>query len=138
MANRRCRALHIRVREADRDPLLNQCLLSQYSVGIPSTSLYSTYPDAKGEKATVVQVVFCSASEYAHIVQVLRHQVSLLQWLAGNPAKWNIPNGVPYARRNVSMTLRPERVNDFAAPGVMNLLRRVLASSGWRSPRVVG
>ena len=31
-----------------------------------------------------------------------------------------------------------ERVNDFAAPGVMNLLRRVLSFSGWRSPMVVG
>jgi hypothetical protein len=31
-----------------------------------------------------------------------------------------------------------ERVNDFAAPGVMNLLRRVLSISGRRSPMVVG
>ena len=32
----------------------------------------------------------------------------------------------------------PERVNDFSAPGVMNLLRRVLSISGRRSPMVVG
>jgi hypothetical protein len=32
----------------------------------------------------------------------------------------------------------PERVNDFAAPVVMNLLRRVLSISGRRSPMVVG
>ena len=31
-----------------------------------------------------------------------------------------------------------ERVNDFAAPGVMNLLRRVVSFSGWWSPMVVG
>ena len=32
----------------------------------------------------------------------------------------------------------PERVNDFAAPGVRNLLRRVVSFSGWWSPMVVG
>ena len=32
----------------------------------------------------------------------------------------------------------PERVNDFAAPGVMNLLRRAVVFSGWRSPMRAG
>ena len=31
-----------------------------------------------------------------------------------------------------------ERVNDFAAPGVMNLLRRAVVFSSWRSPMLAG
>ena len=33
---------------------------------------------------------------------------------------------------------QPERVNDFAALGVMNLLWRLLVLWGWRTPMVVG
>lgn len=52
-------------------------------------------------------------------------------------AKLDEPEGV--ARDSMDEQGAPaERVNDFAAPGVMNLLRRVLSISGRRSPMVVG
>ena len=51
--------------------------------------------------------------------------VPLAEWFSASKENGNEEDGA-------------ERVNDFAAPGVMNLLRRVLSFSGWWSAMVVG
>jgi integrase/recombinase XerD len=63
-----------------------------------------------------------------HLVSFLRHEGVLPAEAAAVPT----PSSVGHCVR------ASERVNDFATPGVMNLLCRAVAFAGWRPPSVAG